>query len=67
MDDQFSTIAPYPTLTDAQRQRARERARRNLAVRLGGEPQYSDFVRQTHSRYGAWAERLGLEIGRAHV
>lgn len=62
MDDQFSTIAPYPTLTDAQRQRARERARRNLAVRLGGEPQYSDFVRQTHSRYGAWAERLGLVV-----
>lgn len=62
MSDRYEQIAHYPTLTDAQRQRAREQARTNLARRLGGEPRYSDFVRQTHSRYGPWAERLGLAV-----
>lgn len=62
MTENHEQIAHYPTLTDAQRQRARDRARQNLAARLGGEPRYSDFVRQTHSRYGVWAERLGLMV-----
>lgn len=62
MSESYEQIAHHPTLTDAQRQRARDRARQNLAARLGGEPRYSDFVRQTHSRYGPWAERLGLAV-----
>lgn len=62
MERTYEQISHLPTLTDSQRQRARDRARQTLSARLGGEPQYSDFVRQTHSRYGPWAERLGLAV-----
>jgi len=60
MNASYEQIAHLPTLTDVQRQRARDRARQTLAARLGGEPQYSDFVRQAHSRYGPWVMRFGL-------
>ena len=60
MERTYEQISHLPTLTDSQRQRARDRARQTLSARLGGEPQYSDFVRQAHSRYGPWVMRFGL-------
>lgn len=59
MDDQFSTIAPYPMLRDDQRIEARQAARDNLMARLGGEPQFSDFERRQSSRFGPTADRIG--------
>ena len=51
MDDQFSTIAPYPTLTDAQRIQAMQTARRNLIQQYARKPVRTDFHDWTVSRY----------------
>jgi hypothetical protein len=61
MDDQFSTIAPYPTLTDAQRIQAMQTARRNLVQQYAQKPVRTDFHDWTVSRFPRWFV-LGLSV-----
>jgi len=45
-------IGKYPTLRDDQRIEARQRARGNLLLKLGGEPQLEHYISRQWSRFG---------------
>jgi len=47
-------------LPEALRIAARGKARENLIAKLGGEPQFEQFEKRVHSRFGSWPEGIAL-------
>ena len=56
----FDEINQYPALKESQRIQAKDDARANVLARLGGEPQYEDYIRAVPSRFGRGAELFTL-------
>jgi len=58
MSDQYEQIAPYPTLTDAQRIQARKNAARNIVEKYARKPRREDFDDYARSRFPRWFTAL---------
>jgi len=58
MSDRYEQIAPYPTLTDAQRIQARKSAARNIVDKYARKPRREDFDDYARSRYPRWFTAL---------
>jgi len=57
MSDRYEQIAPYPTLTDAQRIQARKNAERNIVEKYARKPRREDFNDFARSRFPLWFSR----------
>lgn len=58
MSDIYEQIAPYPTLTDAQRIQARKSAARNIVEKYARKPRREDFDDYARSRFPRWFTAL---------